>query len=121
MDTITMRTLAAGPDGTYEAGRTYTVGRHIPAEQADAFVRGGYAVPGDRETATAADPGTAEADEIPTERWKLDQLRQYAAGHGIELGDATKKAEILDRILAELARREAEADERETGTQGGGA
>ena len=39
----------------------------------------------------------------PDESWKVAQLKSYAAEHGIDLGDATKKADILARVTAHEA------------------
>lgn len=62
------------------------------------------------ETAEAAKPAGPEADK-PLEKRTVDQLKVFAAEQEIDLGDASKKAEILDRITTELARREAENDD----------
>lgn len=37
-------------------------------------------------------------DETPNERWNKTQLREYAERHGINLGEADTKAELLDAI-----------------------
>lgn len=34
----------------------------------------------------------------PNESWKVDELKAYAAEHDIDLGDATKKADIVAAI-----------------------
>lgn len=39
-------------------------------------------------------------DGEPTADWKADELKAYAAEHDIDLGDATKKADIVDAITA---------------------
>lgn len=43
---------------------------------------------------------TPGPDETPDESWKVDELKAYAEQHNIDLGDATKKADILDAIRA---------------------
>ncbi|MEV6544399.1 hypothetical protein [Streptomyces sp. NPDC051665] len=111
---ITMKTLSAHPDGTLENGQTYEVPQQCSEERAVELLDGGYAVPADEDLA-AADPGTrAEPDsnsDKPLEKRTVDQLKAYAAEQEIDLGDASKKAEILDTITTELARREAEKDD----------
>lgn len=41
---------------------------------------------------------TGEADAKPFDEMKIEELKAYAAEHNIELGDATKKADILKII-----------------------
>jgi hypothetical protein len=118
MQKITMKTLAAGPHGTFEEGRTYPVGPRLSPELAAQFVDGGYAVPGDDET--VAPPAAEQDGDKPLEKRTVEQLRAYAAAKEIDLGDASKKAEILDAITTELERREAEADDERDGDQGDG-
>lgn len=43
-------------------------------------------------------PAFPEGD--PTDAWKVDQLKAYAAAHGIDLGAASKKDEIVAAIAA---------------------
>jgi hypothetical protein len=40
---ITMLTIAAGPQGSYQPGQILEVGTEIPKEMAQAFVDGGFA------------------------------------------------------------------------------
>jgi hypothetical protein len=47
-----------------------------------------------------ADDPEAEADGDPSEAWTVPQLRTYADGKDIDLGEATKKADILSAIRA---------------------
>lgn len=35
------------------------------------------------------------ASTVPDESWKNDEIQDYAAQHGIDLGDATVKADML--------------------------
>ncbi|MFC9786438.1 hypothetical protein [Rhodococcus sp. NPDC127528] len=42
----------------------------------------------------------ADLDGGPSDSWKVPELKAYAAEHGIELGEATKKADILAAIAA---------------------
>ncbi|GII98383.1 hypothetical protein CLV28_0706 [Sediminihabitans luteus] len=44
--------------------------------------------------------GPAVPDGDPTETWKADQLKAYAAEHDVDLAGATKKADVLAAILA---------------------
>lgn len=106
---ITMKSLSAHPDGTLENGQTYEVPGQCSTERAQELLDGGYAVLADEDPATADRTETDEpAGDKPLERYKVDELKAFAAEQDIDLGDAGKKAEILDKITAELARREAE-------------
>lgn len=106
---ITMKALSAHPDGTLENGQTYEVPGQCGEERAQELLDGGYAVLADEDPSAAdpAKPAEPEADK-PLEKRNIDELRAYAAEQDIDLGDAKKKAEILDAITTELARREAE-------------
>ena len=44
-------------------------------------------------------PAPAFPEGVPTTEWKVDELKAYAAEHGIDL-DASKKADILAEITA---------------------
>lgn len=46
-----------------------------------------------------------KADATPIEKMKLEELQAYAAEHSIDLGEATKKADILN-IIHEAERSE---------------
>lgn len=105
MRRITMKTLYAGPDRSVQAGQS----ADFDDTEAAALVAAGYAVyEGDTRPRPEAGP---EPDDKPLEKRTVDQLKAYAAEHGIDLGDAGKKAEILDRIVTELQRRETEDDD----------
>lgn len=113
---ITMKTLSAHPDGTLENGRTYEVPGQVNVQRAKELLAGGYAVRADEDLADAepaAAPVSADGstDGKPLERRNVAELRQFAGEHDIDLGDAVKKAELLDRITTELARRETENDD----------
>lgn len=43
----------------------------------------------------------AAVEEKPLDKMTVDELKQYAADNGIDLGDATKKADILAAIKSE--------------------
>ncbi|NEB00620.1 hypothetical protein [Streptomyces sp. SID13726] len=111
---ITMKTLSAHPEGTLENGKTYDVPGQCSEDRAVELLDGGYAVLAEEDLA-AAGPGTrAEPDteieaDKPLEKRTVEQLKAFAAEQQIDLGDASKKAEILDAITTELARREAES------------
>lgn len=47
----------------------------------------------------ADEVSVAQRSETPDKSWKVAELKAYAEGHGIDLGEATKK----DDILAALA------------------
>lgn len=59
----------------------------------------------------ALTPDPDSGDDKPLEKRTVEQLKAFAAAREIDLGDASKKAEILDAITTELARREGEADD----------
>ncbi|MFJ6386443.1 hypothetical protein ACIQJT_02420 [Streptomyces sp. NPDC091972] len=109
---ITMKTLSAHPDGTLENGQTYEVPGQCSEERAVELLDGGYAVLADEDLAAAApqaeEPVDTGADK-PLEKRTVEQLKAFAADNGIDLGDASKKAEILDKITTELQRREEES------------
>lgn len=42
----------------------------------------------------------AERSETPDKSWKVDELKAYATENGIDLGEATKKDDILAAINA---------------------
>jgi len=106
---ITMKALSAHPDGTLENGQTYEVPGQCSEERAQELLDGGYAVPADEDPSSADAAKPAEpVDDKPLEKRTVDQLKAYADEQDIDLGDASKKAEILDAITTELARREAE-------------
>jgi hypothetical protein len=42
---------------------------------------------------------TASPQGDPDESWTLAQLNEYAAGRNLDLGGATRKADVLDAIL----------------------
>lgn len=46
------------------------------------------------------DGKAAERSETPDKTWKVDELKAYAAEHEIDLGEATKKDEIIAAISA---------------------
>jgi hypothetical protein len=45
----------------------------------------------------------ATPDGEPSDAWKVDDLKTYAGEHDVDLGDATKKADILAAIVAAKA------------------
>lgn len=109
MRRVTMKTLYAGPDRSVPAGATAA----FDDAEAEALVRGGYGVyEGDSRPKPVS---SAEPADKPLDKQTVEQLKAYAAQHDIDLGDAGKKAEILDRITTELERREAEADDGDGG------
>lgn len=64
----------------------------VPDAVAESYVSQGWVVPGS--------PAPAEPDSAPSKSWKVDELKAYAGQHGIDLGDVTKKADILSVIEA---------------------
>lgn len=66
----------------------------------------GYLVPGEvleafHKAASAdsdAEGSDAEPEATPTSDWKNADIEQWAVDHGIDLGGATKKADMLDAL-----------------------
>ena len=48
--------------------------------------------------ASEGEPGAAYPDGEPSETWKFDELKAYAADNAIDLGGATVKSDILAAI-----------------------
>ncbi|WP_404474833.1 hypothetical protein [Microbacterium aerolatum] len=85
-------------------GRTVVV----PDAVAESYISQGWVVPGS--------PAPAEQDSAPSKSWKVDELKAYADENGIDLGDATKKADILAAIETAASSEEdddADADDAE--------
>jgi len=59
---------------------------------------GGTSVGDDTEDAAAV-PASPVAD-APTEEWKNADIKEWALAHDVDLGDATKKADMLAAIAA---------------------
>jgi hypothetical protein len=103
---ITMKTLAAGPERTLETGRTYDVPGEVPRDVADDLVAGGYAVPvgGPAKPAakTPKTPAPPKGEDVPgsLDGKTVEQLLAYAVENELDLGGATKKADILAAIKA---------------------
>lgn len=100
---ITMLTLAAGPERTLEAGRTYDVPGDVPRDVAEQLLDGGYAVPvGGRAKPAAKTPKTPPGGEAagPLDKLKVEELKAYAAENELDLGGATKRDDILAAIKA---------------------
>ncbi|KAB1647476.1 hypothetical protein F8O06_02750 [Pseudoclavibacter sp. CFCC 14310] len=57
------------------------------------FRRQGYTVVQDE----AEEPALPEGD--PSDKWTVGQLTAYAAAHGVDLGDAKKKDELLAALV----------------------
>lgn len=50
----------------------------------------------------AAEKLAEEQEEKPLDKMKVEELKEYAVTHDIDLGEATKKPEILAVIIATL-------------------
>lgn len=59
--------------------------------------------------------------EGPSKSWKVDQLKAYAEEHGIDLGGATKKDDLLSAIEAAAAAsaEDEDGDDEESGEPSG--
>jgi hypothetical protein len=67
-------------------------------------VKEGYLVPGAvleafHGESTGAKPAD-EPDPTPTSDWKNAEIKDWAAAHDVDLGDATTKADMLDAIAS---------------------
>ncbi|VEG28041.1 hypothetical protein [Actinomyces howellii] len=49
------------------------------------------------------DEGAGASGEVPSEAWTVAQIREWAEAHGVDLGRATTKADLLLIIGDELA------------------
>lgn len=61
---------------------------------------------------------TSGTPTAPSKSWKVDELTAYATEHGIDLGGATKKADIL--AVIEAAAKAADGDSGEASGDGTG-
>jgi hypothetical protein len=96
MRRVTMKTLYAGPTRSVAAGAT----DEFEDDEAEALVAGGYGVyEGDTRPKPESTAAQAE-DTQPSEAWTVGRLKEWAAEHGIDLGGATKKADVLAAIEA---------------------
>lgn len=50
--------------------------------------------------APEADPEVVEVVSDPDDSWKVADIKEWAAAHEVDLGDATKKADLLAAIQA---------------------
>ncbi|MGX1932048.1 Rho termination factor N-terminal domain-containing protein [Microbacterium resistens] len=83
----------------------------VPDDVADSYISQGWVVPGS--------PALAEQETADISKLKVDELRAYAEEHGIDLGDAKKKADIVSVIEAAASAEEdgdADADDAEAGS-----
>lgn len=55
--------------------------------------------------------------EKPLDKMKVDELKEYASAHGIDLGDAKTKAEILEAIKAAETTGSAEGEDAAEGEE----
>lgn len=93
MRRVTMKSLYAGPDRTVAAGHT----ADFEDAEAEALVAGGYGV---YEGDSRPKPEQAQAEDKPLDKLTVEQLKAYAVKHEIDLGEASKKADILTAIAA---------------------
>ncbi|CAD5999271.1 hypothetical protein [Agreia sp. COWG] len=84
---------------THPKGRTVTV----PDEVASTYLENGWSVAGkepESSTAGASDTGAAPDDLVPTDKWTNERLEAHALEQKIDLGGATRKADLLAAIAA---------------------
>lgn len=80
----------------------------VPDAVADSYVSQGWVA--------AGSPAPAEQESVDISTMKVDELKAYAEEHGIDLGDAKKKADIVSVIEAAASSEEdddADADDAE--------
>jgi hypothetical protein len=82
----------------------------VPDAVAESYISQGWVVPGS--------PAPAETDSAPSKSWKVDELKAYAEENAIDLGTATKKADILTAIEAAASSEEDEDADADTGEAG---
>ena len=56
------------------------------------------------------DESSEQRSEVPNKSWKVDELKAYADEHEVDLGGATKKADIL-AVIELAAEDEAEGED----------
>ncbi|MFJ2002175.1 hypothetical protein [Streptomyces chartreusis] len=94
MRRVTLKTLYASPTRSVPAGST----AEFEEAEAEALVAAGYGVyEGDTR------PMPQAQEDRPSEKWTVDRLKSWAAEQEIDLGAATKKADILAAIEAAQA------------------
>lgn len=104
--TIRMGSMAyVGADGKTRRADCGAVVRVHPdhVERFDRLNRPQEAAPAVEPAAQVEQPAKVERDDNsvePSEAWTIAQLQAYADAHGYDLGDATKKADILAVIAA---------------------
>lgn len=79
----------------------------VPDAVADSYISQGWVVPGS--------PAPAEQESFDISKLKVAELKAYAEEHGIDLGEATKKADILTVIEAAASSEEDEDADADTG------
>lgn len=79
----------------------------VPDAIAESYISQGWVAPGS--------PALAEPDSAPSKSWKVDELKAYAEENAIDLGDATKKADILTAIEAAASDEEDEDADADNG------
>lgn len=52
------------------------------------------------ENAVETEPEEDEKSDFPDESWHVNTIKKWAKDHGIDLGDATRKADLLAAIQA---------------------
>ena len=79
----------------------------VPDAVADSYISQGWVA--------AGSPAPAEQESVNISKLKVDELKAYAEEHGIDLGSATKKADILTAIEAAASSEEDEDADADTG------
>ena len=84
----------------FAGNRWFGPGDDVPADVAAEITNPKAWVGGKVPDLGSEDTGGTVPDGEPSESWKNAQLKAYAAEHGIDLGDASTKAEYLAAIVA---------------------
>lgn len=79
--------------------RTGAPGYIVPVEVSDYYQK---MVRGETEEEPEEGPAEEESavEDVPTEKWANPDIKAWAEAHGVDLGGATKKADMLAAIQA---------------------
>ncbi|WP_435610685.1 hypothetical protein [Streptomyces sp. C10-9-1] len=99
---VEMLRLMANPRlGTVQPGAIVEMDEQTAARR----IAAGDCRPVDAPPPTQPDDSADGGGEVAVEDMTVDQLRAYAAAEGIDLDGATRKADVLRAVVAELERR----------------
>lgn len=93
---VRMLRSMANPAGNADAGAVID----LPDEEAEQRIAAGHCTAVDEPRRRLRRTKTEPDGPKPIDKMTVDELKTYAAEHGIDLGDATKKNDILAKIEA---------------------